>query len=168
MNTQVSPYDQQAIDFLLKTGAIMEITFSNFGKHFEEDKEERDIYTVTIIRNGRQYTFKFGNSLNATGRYIARYQGGDVHFQDINSATRLAASSRDVRKNPNFKAPTYYDVLAALTKTDPGLFQDFCKEFGYDTDSRRAERIYNAVRDEYLHLANIFSSEELEQMQEIQ
>lgn len=168
MNTEVSLYEQQAIDFLLKTGAIMEITFSNFGKHWEGDKEERDIYNVTISRNGRQYTFKFGNSLNASGRYIVRNHGKDMHFQDRAAATRFASSVFDVKNNPNFKAPTYYDVLAVLTKTDPGLFQDFCDEFSYDTDSRRAERTYNAVRDEYLHLANIFSNDELEQMQEIQ
>ena len=34
-------------------------------------------------------------------------------------------------------SPVAYDVLAAITKTDPGSFEDFCDELGYDSDSRK-------------------------------
>ena len=40
------------------------------------------------------------------------------------------------------KVPTAYDVLAALTKSDPGTFEDFCAEFGYKKGDKS---IYNGV-----------------------
>ena len=54
------------------------------------------------------------------------------------------------------KEPTMYDVLPCLEKSDVGTFEDFCDEFGYDTDSRRAERTYNAVRKEYAAVERLF------------
>jgi hypothetical protein len=43
--------------------------------------------------------------------------------------------------------PTACDVLSCLLSdvTDES-FEDWCAEFGYDTDSRRAERTYNAIK----------------------
>ncbi len=58
--------------------------------------------------------------------------------------------------------PRLYDIITCLTRYDPGTFEDFCSEFGYDEDSKKAEKIYNAVRDEYLSMCSLFSDEELE------
>lgn len=43
-----SEFDKQATDFLNKTGATIEIKFSHNGKHFDDDKQSRDIYKITI------------------------------------------------------------------------------------------------------------------------
>jgi hypothetical protein len=47
--------------------------------------------------------------------------------------------------------PSLVAVLACLMSDasagELGSFEDFCGEFGYDTDSRRAESAYNACRD---------------------
>lgn len=63
--------------------------------------------------------------------------------------------------------PTAYDVLACLTKYDPGNFMDFCKDFGYDEDSRTAERIYKGVQKEWDKVSKMFG-DVIEQLQEIQ
>lgn len=64
--------------------------------------------------------------------------------------------------------PSAYDLLTCLTKSDPGTFEDFCSEFGYDTDSRRAEKVYNAVKKEWDDVNGFFSDAELDELQEIQ
>ena len=64
-------------------------------------------------------------------------------------------------------APTAYDVLSCLTKSDPCTFEDFCSTYGYDEDSRKAEKIYNAVLDEWRNVCALFTDEEIEQLQEI-
>lgn len=64
--------------------------------------------------------------------------------------------------------PTMYDVLTCLQKYDIGTFEDFCSEFGYDEDSRKAERIYKAVCKEYEGMLRVFGTDILEEMQEIQ
>ena len=63
--------------------------------------------------------------------------------------------------------PTMYDVLACVQKYDVGSFEDFCGEFGYDTDSRTAERIYKAVCKEYEAMCRLFTEDELMEMSEI-
>lgn len=65
------------------------------------------------------------------------------------------------------ETPRAYDLLACLTKYDPGTFADFCSEFGYD-DSRKAERTYRAMVKEWKQVAGFFSSAEIEALQEVQ
>jgi len=64
-------------------------------------------------------------------------------------------------------APSEYDILACLTKYDPGTFEDFCDNFGYDFDSRNAEKIYKAVLREWDNINTMYSDEEIELLQEI-
>ena len=65
------------------------------------------------------------------------------------------------------KKPTMYDILTSLTKYDPESFEDFCSEFDYDTDSRKAEKIYKAVSKEWKNVDRLFG-DILEELQEIQ
>ena len=65
------------------------------------------------------------------------------------------------------KEPTMYDVLACLTKYDPGTFENFCSDYGYDTDSRSAERTYKAVCKEWQAVERLFG-DIIEELQEIQ
>ena len=68
----------------------------------------------------------------------------------------------------HIKDVTAYNVLACLTKYDPGTFEDFCACYGYNNDSITDHKIYKAVFKEYNSLARIFTAEQLEEMQEIQ
>ena len=61
------------------------------------------------------------------------------------------------------KKPSNYDILACLTKYDPGQFEDFCSDFGYDADSRDT---YEAVCKEWQGVREVFLGI-LEQLQEI-
>ena len=58
--------------------------------------------------------------------------------------------------NLNGDKPTASYILACLTKYDPGTFDDFCSDYGYDTDSREAERIYKAVIKEWCNVERVF------------
>lgn len=63
--------------------------------------------------------------------------------------------------------PSLYDVLTCLQKWEVGTFQNFCGEFGYDEDSRTAERIYKSVCKEFANVERLFS-DIIEELQEIQ
>jgi hypothetical protein len=63
--------------------------------------------------------------------------------------------------------PRAYDLLACITKNDPGSFENFCGDFGYDSDSRKAEKTYKAVMKEWKSVEAFFSTEEIEALQEI-
>lgn len=64
------------------------------------------------------------------------------------------------------ETPTMYDVLACMQKYDVGSFEDFCREFGYDEDSRRAGRTYKAVCREYAAMERLFG-DIMDELQEI-
>lgn len=61
-----------------------------------------------------------------------------------------------------------YDVLTCLTKDNPGMFSDFCSEYGYEEDSRKAFSTYEDVCEEWKKVSSFFSASEIEEMKEIQ
>jgi len=63
--------------------------------------------------------------------------------------------------------PVAYDLLACLTKYEVGTFENFCSEYGYDTDSRQAEKTYHSVVREWRKVSNFFTAGELAELQEI-
>lgn len=63
--------------------------------------------------------------------------------------------------------PSAYDLLACLTKYDPGTFENFCSDYGYDPDSRKAEKIYHSVVKEWNDISSLFNEKELSLLSEI-
>jgi hypothetical protein len=58
-------YQQQANDFATATGTKLKINSSKYGNYFAHDKENRHIFNCTLTRNGKRYTFNFGQSIAA-------------------------------------------------------------------------------------------------------
>jgi len=98
--TENSYYNKGAYLIADAIGLKMKIGASEYKKHFIGDKERRYVFKITLKKDGKQYTFNFGQS--------------------------IAEGSNE---------PTLYSVLACLQKYDVGTFEDFCNEFGYDTDN---------------------------------
>lgn len=193
---QKSEYDLQAEAFLKATGTEFKAVFIKNDKHFVDDKETRDIYEITLKRGDREFKFNFGQSINDSGLLLIQKSGERTHHKGfiVTAEQRTAIETRTITKdgkiyaNPKrnkflfdfqqehfslsgltlkFKSPSAYDVLAGLTKSDPNTFKDFCSEYGYDDDSRKAEKIYYAVVNEWNNLKMLYSDEELQQLSEI-
>ena len=172
-------YNKQANDFLLKTNCTMKVEFLRHGRYFDGDKEARDIYEITIQREKRKWSFEFGQSINNSGFYaeygrtkypIDRDMISKTDFDlrlyvkmNIQNDFGAAKADRIIKPIP----PNAYDVLACITKYDVGTFEDFCGDFGYDTDSRTAEKTYKAVYNEWLNVCRIWTDEEIKDLQEI-
>lgn len=62
--------------------------------------------------------------------------------KDGRSFTTYYSQGMGIEREPELR--DVLDCLANDAQTD-GTFEDFCDTFGYDTDSRNAERIYKAV-----------------------
>jgi hypothetical protein len=164
----MSEYEEQARAFLDKTGTALEIEFAKHGYYFDGDNEARDIYQCRLTRGGRSYSFKFGQ---CTARSVYRHErrvvlGAGRGAKQLHSGYLPEGAIKGMRERHG--RPTAYDILACLTKSDPGTFEDFCSSYGYDDDSRSAERTYNAVREEWLNLAALFTEEEMAELQDIQ
>lgn len=122
--------------------------------------------TGPVVAKGRtapqRLSVDFWNSyadeeFNALGS--ERYRRGESTFK---YGKKADGQTRNVRRSPSA-----YDVLACVQKSDIGTFEDFCGDFGYDTDSRRAESVYHAVRDEWKLVKAFFTEAEIEKLQAI-
>ena len=174
MKTIKSQYEIQAEKFIEKTGVKLEVKFLKFGKHFDSDTEKRDIYHITMLRGEKDFSFNFGQSIANSHYYVdyhlkgRKYDCNGYSIGEEKGSNYCNIGKCDFVTKVNGKKPTACDILACLTKYDPETFEDFCSNYGYDTDSRSAEKIYNAVKTEWQNVKNMFSGKEIEELQEIQ
>ncbi len=175
MKTEISEYEKQAIDFLKKHDITFECKFLRHGSmRWDTKGETRDIYSLTLRRDRHNISVEFGNSMAHSGEWVTIDNNPKFRkvFNDKNAAAsfaeRVLNNRFKVKKNPNKKEPTCYDMLTSITKSDPGTFDDFCSEFGYSNDSISAKETWQAVREEFNDIRSFFSRIELEELQEIQ
>lgn len=66
-------------------------------------------------------------------------------------------------------APTKHDILYSLIMDDVSdmNFDDFCANFGYDEDSIKALRTYEACQKQTKEFYNVFNAEEREMLREL-
>lgn len=167
----MSEYTEQAEQFLTDTGTTFTITYLYTGPYFPDDKDNRDIYQFTLQNSRGVYSAKFGDSIaNSEARALFRKYGPRAPIvggwsppRDIQEAKKY----KQILTNKRYLPPLAYDVLACLTKYDPGTFADFCGDYGYDVDSIKAQKTYFAVQEEWDGVRELFTSAQLEQLQEI-
>ncbi len=128
-------YNKQAEQFLKETNTEFKVEFVKNGIYFDGDTEPRDIYLITLKRGKREFSFRFGQSIDNSKKKIK---------------------------------PTAYDFLSCVEKCEYTDFEDFCNEFGYDEDSRKAEKTFKAVQEEFNKIRMLFNDPEIEKLQEIQ
>lgn len=175
MTTQISTYEQQALDFMDSTDTTFTAEFLENGKHFDDDKDVRDIYKITLKRGERKYSFNFGQSIINSQYYqdirikerTYTLSGGcRTGKYSINDIYKYTSGGNDLKLIKG-KIPTAYDVLTCIEKYPVYDFNDFCSNYGYDTDSRKAYKIYKAVKKESENIHILFNDHELELLREI-
>jgi len=178
----MTDYNARAEQFLKDCGATLDIEYLYTGPYFSGEGEIRDVYRFTLKTPRGVYQANFGDSIhNTERRKIANSMDGTYISEGAQPLIRTlrkagftikeygfgyAASGKEIMDARKHK-PSAYDILACLTKSDPGTFDEFCAEFGYDTDSRSAERTYFAVQNEWSGVRRVFSEEQLEALAEI-
>lgn len=129
--------------------------------------------------NGQNYEkqaqdFLDKNKLTFTVKYLS---WGPYFMDEKESRSIFRCVLRRGRKSVSFrfgqsiadgnKPPTPYDLLACITKSNPGDFENFCADYGFNSDSRKDYKSYLAVCKEWEKVERFFSSEELEELQDI-
>jgi CDGSH-type Zn-finger protein len=134
----VSPYDQQAAQFLAQFGLTFRATLSDSKTPaWDDGGEYRPHYRVTISKPGKRLTFDFWGSINAgrTGEPLTAYSA-------------LACLSSDAYC--------------------PQTFADFCAGYGYEEDSRKAEQTFRRSDRFARRIREFFTMEELGALSNIQ
>ncbi len=134
----MSEYEAQADEFLNKFGMTFKAAWkSRKAPSWAKDGIHGDHYRVTIKRK----------------------TGGSLTFD-------FWGSLHDKRQG---KHPNAYDVLACISGDlyCPETFSEFCAEYGYDDDSREAERTFKTASAFMRKLRDFFQDEEIEALSEI-
>lgn len=176
MRTQISKYEQQAIDFAEKHGLTMMAVY--LGHYPRLSNYITANYRITLTRKGKvqPFGFDFSTSINDSWKHhdsSFRMKKGlpynmnlDSFFQAyLQHPNKTDFAGYTIQKAQ--KAPTLYDVLACLTKYAPGSFEEFCSGYGYDIDSIKAHKTWEAVTTEYAEVHRMFA-DCLDELAEIQ
>lgn len=137
----MNDYDKQVKDFMSKYGWTISRSYKGPKTMTDWDGKDHATYKVTIrkrINSKKSKTYSF-----------------DFHASLM---------------NPN--DCTNYSILSCLTKYDPYSIDDFISSYGYEIhsweDAKRVEKIYRAVKKEYMNLDRLIDSEqEWEEFREI-
>lgn len=168
----MTEYTEKALAFLEKANATCSIEFGGYTINSDwEEKVYRNFYNVTLSTSRGSMQFVFWDSIQNTKiskMTLVEYAKKRFKCQyEYLTYTDKAKASKELKKKKAAAIPTAYDVLACMEKYDPGTFEEFCSVFGYDEDSKTADRIYIAVIKEYKQLERIFTAEQMEELREI-
>ena len=135
----LNEYQQQVQNFANKFGVKFKATWLKFGKHFENDEQNRHIFKITLSRNGKRFSFNFGQSIAE----------GSI---EPNLYSVLACLQK-------YEVGTFEDFC-----NDFGyeLYDE-----NYRGKNKSSVKIYKAVQKEFSNVERLFS-DCLEEMQEIQ
>jgi hypothetical protein len=155
-----SEYDEQAEGFLTRFGLTFKPTLKgdrcppwDDGKHIHGHR-----YRVTIKR-GKDSPCICDDE-NRSPSECSRHSGGkSLSFDFWNSLN-------DVQTR---RGLTAYSVLAALSSDAycPDNFEDFCSEYGYEQDSRKAFSTFKRASRFSDQIKAFFTEDELEALSEI-
>lgn len=135
----------------------MEAIKTGHRRKFDDDENTRDVYQITLNRAGRSWSFEFGTSL--TDSSLVQDSKGPF-WDGIRRKIANGHSWLKEQRKYRGRSPSLYDVVACLTKCDPGSLANFCGEYGYDADSRKGLELYLAVQNEYEGFSRLLGSPE--------
>jgi hypothetical protein len=128
------------------------------GPHYRIALRHGDKWQITISRGSSKLSFEFWSSI------------ADRAARMGYAAQNMYGKGWEKFKRPDRdRKPTAYDVLSRISNdaNTPAEFDDFCAEFGYDTDSRKVEDMHKRCVTFALKLRQFFTAEELSELQEI-
>jgi len=159
-------YQQQAIDFLQKYNIEISINFESTRKYFFDDKIKRDVYNIVLTKQNKKFEFNFGASIDSTEKRRIALNPSWSDYHEKNKHLKISRL-----KLLEQATPTAYDVLACLQNYEVGDLDDFLSEFGYEIkkpgDLRKFQKIHLAVYEEWHNVSRFFSTQELNELQEI-
>lgn len=111
----------------------------------------RATWNCTFSRGGKSFSIQFFESIACSYGTYRDFKGRE----QMDYGKKIAPK------------PSAYSVIACIQKNDPDTFENFCGDYGYVTNSRKALKTYLAVQEEWTKVRRFFTQAELERIQEI-
>ncbi len=135
-------------------------TFKDLQNLIKRDKA-KEIYDSFVKENSTKYSkiniISFPEWMEMIVRRLSKH------------VTDLSNKNWGIEKQAaTISIPSAYDILACIEKYPVYDFEDFCSNYGHDSDSRSAYKTYKAVKREWENISKLFTASELEALREIQ
>jgi len=162
---------QEITNWIVKNNANIESVFVPFSQSRNKDEKNKTLnYKVTVKKGNRPFL-------------IIDYSMGSAHcisdkVEKLTPYEKRVAIAEECEKgksplfgyNRKIAKPDLVDVLYSLSSECDALnyssFEQWASEFGYDTDSRQAEKIYRACLETALKMRNGFGEKAIAELQE--
>lgn len=136
------------------------VTFKMLRDDFD-GREGSHTFAVKLGRNGQSFEFEYTAGCahrHYDGSCLPAHRRGDPIEYSYNGRMSVDEFAYRQRTNPN--NPTLADlvhcvVMDAQAVADGQDFETFASDFGYDEDSRKAEKCFNGCRDAYFALVRM-------------
>lgn len=160
----------------LKTMPELVLTSVHIGLANITDKDNnrpaycQDKWSVTVTYNGQEYTANYSSGLGSRKRkQFVRLQGGGYYHSSYGEFKNAfnACEAGWLTLVP----PTLPDVMYCLLldgRCAEGTFEDFCSEFGYDSDSRKALETYLADQVTRNSMIKMFGTELFNELSQLE
>jgi len=157
----LEPAAQTLADFIAAHGITMHVESVAKNPHMESSPEHpMDHWYCTFANaagNRMSVHFSTGIGLRRESEHVSKlksYQEYAGHRERTENPHKLRAEYehyKACRMVPN--APTAADVLNCLASDAAGVenarsFEDWCADYGYDTDSRKAEKTFRVCEQQ--------------------
>jgi len=130
-------------------------------------------------KQAKAFLEKYGFKLSVT--YITHEINESWNDNQYRPKYRIRITRKQTRRSLTFnfwdsiahdhegKRPTAYDVLACLSSDQycPDNFEEFCGEYGYDTDSIKASKLFKVCSRFAKRIKAFFTITELGELSEI-
>lgn len=183
---QFDPLADDREMILAAMGVTMCATFVPQSASRNAGKKENTLnWRITLSRNGRQVSKPLDYSQGAAHcpAYSQPYAGTEntpynrdgwkrrAVAQECESGKRAIYRGGHIATGGALSPPDLQDVFYCLLSDssviDAGGFENWCSDYGYDSDSIKAKATYDACVETFAALRAAFSARELEQLQEL-
>lgn len=194
MSHTVNEADQKVAALLKEWCITSRATIISTGcKDESNDNWEHDAFNIMFQKGTRSpvtfdYKMGLGNRFNDFKQFFSSPSTVRDYIKDLRAlydvdqsfpVSRVIKNTMEkenylskVRKpcNAYVFVPTQANVLYCLLSDMEAIeytFDDWCANFGYDTDSRKAEKIFHACMEEGKKLLKIFTKDQIEELREV-
>lgn len=149
---------------------IFEYELLSPRKYWTEDKEDRSVLDVKITEKSTNKTINFQIGLSIVDTfYLSNIPLRSTCSEYRNPFRQWEKVYTYRQKQKEAYSNLLYTILATICVEIycPQTFYDFCFEYGYDTDSKKAESTFYKCRDFSYKLTTIFDINENESLLDI-
>lgn len=175
MSLELNEVERKVYEILKGSGIKYDVHFNGVGSDgFNGEKWEHDKFIIFFSneKNSGRFEYNTGFGHRITHKQFSKISPKNIRLASIHKEiSGLHRVLFSISEGYTYAvAPTAASVLHSLfldASAGAETFEDFCSNFGYDTDSRKALDTYLACQENGVKLRKIFNGDLRHQLEKL-